>query len=387
MKTKYEVADIVRAVDTSKGFSFHQQKAFKDILECRTEALGGHANVCSNDDCDNSNIAYNSCRNRACPKCGWKKNQDWILKLCANIFPCKHFHTIFTIPHEFNLIYLYNKSTFSNIIFDSSREAVLNLIKSKWKVKGGCTSVLHTWGSALNIHPHVHMVVPAGGFCLKTGVWKGFRKHYLANKKALAFNFRTIFMEKIKNHIYKNKLILPPALGFLSTNYADFLDFFHKPHSKKWNVEIKKAFGSETQVIKYLGRYIHRTAISNSRILDIDLENNKVLFQFKNYKSGKMDDVMSLDLDVFVRRLSYHTCEKGFQRIRNSGIYGNAVKTENVFQSRLKVYGDWRKPVCVLKEIYKIKRKISSVIDSISICSCCGSEFDKISVLEYQNTA
>ena len=378
MKNKFEIADIVKLVDISKGYSQHQRKAFKSIVECRTDALGKHANHCSNSKCNNIEISYDSCRNRACPKCGWKKQQDWIAKIAANILPCKHFHTVFTIPHEFNNFFIYNKSAFSNLLFKASSKALLDLIASKWKVKGGYSSVLHTWGSALNIHPHVHMIVPAGGFSIDKNQWVGFRKQYIANKNALALRFRNIFMKGIKKMINSGQLKIPSCHAYLETNQADLLDFFNKPHSKKWNVHIQKTFGGETQVIKYLGRYVHRTAISNSRIINIS--RGKVFFKFKNYKSGNLNDSMSLDVSVFLRRYSYHISEKGFSRIRHGGIYGNSVKKNNVFKARLKVYGDYRKPVSVLKEVYKIELKIKQIIDSISICNKCSGEFKKLPI-------
>lgn len=384
MRTRYEVADAVKLVDTSKGFSSHQRKVFKDITECRTEALGGHAKRCSNSECGNVEASYNSCRNRACPKCGWKKQQEWILKISANILPARHFHTVFTIPHEFNNFFLYNKSAFSNILFKSSSKAVLDLIKTKWKVKGGHTSVLHTWGSSLNLHPHVHMIVPAGGFCVDTGKWKGFRKQYLANREALALRFRNLFMKEIKKMIRKGELVVPSCHGYLNDD-ASLLDFFEKPHSKKWNVFVKKTFGGEVQVIKYLGRYVYRSAISNSRILSVDQD--RVRFKFKNYRTKNFNDVTQVDTRDFVRRLSYHSCEKGFQRIRHGGIYGNAVKAINVSNARLQVYGEALKPVCVLKEVYKIERKISQIIESISICSQCSCSFERVAFGDFKSSA
>jgi len=295
--------------------------------------------------------------------------------MSANILPCKHFHTVFTIPHEFNNFFLYNKSTFSNLLFKASAQALLDLIESKWKVKGGYTSVLHTWGSALNVHPHVHMIVPAGGFCLYENKWTGFRKQYIANKNALALRFRNIFMKGIKILIKNGSLKIPSCHGYLKTSQADLLDFFNKPHSKKWNVHIQKTFGGESQVIKYLGRYIHRSAISNSRILNIS--DGEVLFKFKNYRTGNLDDSMSLSVLSFVRRLSYHITDKGFTRVRHGGIYGNRVKAENVMDARILIYGDWKKPVCVLKEIWKIENRIEKIIDSISICGKCLSSFEQ----------
>jgi adenylate kinase family enzyme len=371
-RQQFEVANVIKLVDTSK-YSYHQQKIIKDITECRTEALGKNANPCSVDGCDNYSISYNSCRNRSCPKCGWKKQQDWIMKIAVNILPCKHFHAVFTIPHEFNNIFLYNKSVFSALLFKASSQAILDTIKMKWNAKGGYTSVLHTWGSNLSIHPHVHMIVPAGGFCYDTGKWVGFKKDFLVHKKALSLRFRNIFMKKIKKLIRKGKLIIPSCHGYLN-NDASLLDFFEKPHSKKWNCHIQKTFGGETQVIKYLGRYIHRMAISNSRIKNIDIEKEEITFIYKDYKNKNFNAVAKLSVVDFLRRFMHHSCDKGFQRVRHGGIYANAVKKENVFKARLKVYGEWCKPVCVLKEVYKIEESVYKILASNSICECCAGE-------------
>tara|TARA_B110000211_G_C13835378_1_gene445459 strand:- start:26 stop:715 length:690 start_codon:yes stop_codon:yes gene_type:complete len=229
------------------------------------------------------------------------------------------------------------------------------------------------------------MLVPAGGFSLETGKWIGFRKKYLASEEALSLNFRNIFMENIKKLALKGALKIPPSLGYLEHNYADFLDFFNKPHSKGWHVHVQKPFGCESQVIKYLGRYINRTAISNSRILDVS--EGKVSFSFKNYRTHNMTDVMSLGVDVFVRRFANCIMPKGFQNIRHAGAYGNTVKKENVFRARLFVYGTFGKPVSILKEVYKIESTIKKIMDSISICGKCSCELEQKSSLEYLNTA
>lgn len=375
MRTKFEIADVLKLVDTTKGFSYHQQKAFKNILECRTDALDGHANNCTNSECGNVEISYNSCRSRACPKCGWKKNQDWIIKMSENILPAKHFHNVFTIPHEFNNFFLYNKAVFANLLFKASQKAVLDLIKTKWKVKGACISVLHTWGSALNLHPHVHMIVPAGGFDSK-GQWVGFRKQYLANKEALSLHFRNIFMKGLKKLIAAGDLKIPSCHEYLAFSETAMMDFFHKPHSKEWNVFIAKPFSGESKVIKYLGRYMNKTAISNSRILNVNKSERTISFQYKNYRTKNLNDEMILDVAVFVRRFANCIMPKGFHNVRHGGAYGNVVKKENVVKARLKVYGEWRKPVEVLKEVYQLERKVASIIDSISICGKCFSEFE-----------
>ncbi len=201
-RQNFEVADVIKLVDTSK-YNSYQKKILKDMSQCRTEALGEHATPCSVEGCDKYSISYNSCRNRSCPKCGWKKQQQWVIKMAENILPCKHFHTVFTIPHEFNNIFLYNKTAFSNILFKASSQAILDTIETKWNAKGGYTSVLHTWGSNFSVHPHVHMIVPAGGFSCDTGKWIGFRKNFLVHKTVLALRFRNLFMKKIKKLIRK----------------------------------------------------------------------------------------------------------------------------------------------------------------------------------------
>lgn len=371
-RQKFEVADIVKLVDTS-NYSFHQQKIFNNILQCRTEALGEHATPCSIDGCDNYSISYNSCRDRSCPKCGWKKQQEWILKLAANILPCKHFHSVFTIPHEMNNFFLYNKSTFSNLLFKASSQALMETVKTKWNAKAGYTSVLHTWGSSLSLHPHVHMIVPAGGISYETGQWIGFRKQFLVHKKVLAARFRTIFMKGIKKLVRKGKIIIPSCHADLN-NEASLLDFFEKPDSKKWNCFVKKTFGGETQVIKYLGRYVHRMAISNSRIQSVDEEKGLVQFSYKDYKNNNLNATMKLSVVEFVRRFSRHTCDKGFQRIRHGGVYANAVKKKNVVEARFKVYGEYSKPVCVLKEVYRIELSMEKILLANSICECCAQE-------------
>lgn len=375
-RTKFEVADVLKMVDTTKGYSSHQQKVFKDIIECRTSALGGHAKVCTNVECGKVEMAYNSCRNRACPKCGWRKQQEWIIKIARGVLPARHFHTVFTIPHEFNNFFLYNKKEFSNLLFKASSKAVLDLIKHKWKLKGAFTAVLHTWGADLKIHPHIHMIVPAGGFCIETGEWRGFRKQYLANKEALALRFRAVFMKGIKKLIKKGVIKIPSCHGYLKSNEADFLDFFNKPHEKEWNVFVKKSFCGEQKVIKYLGRYIHRTGISNSRILDIS--GGKVSFLFKNYRTGNFRDTKTMNVDEFVRKFSYHICDKRFVRVRHGGMYSACVKADSVLVSRLSVYGEKSVPVEVLKEVYKIESRIEKNIELNSICRTCFCSVDLV---------
>lgn len=161
------------------------------------------------------------------------------------------------------------------------KKTLLDVIKTKWDIHGGATAVVHTWGASLSIHPHIHLIVPAGGFDCKTGEWKGLKKHFLSHIDVMKLRFRNLFMKKIKKLVQSEKMKCPSEHAYIMTSQASFLDFFNKPHSKSWHPYAKKTFGSEVEVIKYLGRYTHRIAISNYRILKV--EEGRVSFLFKNY--------------------------------------------------------------------------------------------------------
>ena len=190
--------------DTSK-YGFNEQNALQRIRICKTEAIEGfYKSICTNNECGTIKMNYQSCRNRSC-ECGFKKREEWNHKLVSDMYPVKHFHTTLTMPHELNPIYLWNKKEFVNIIMAASRKAVMKKIEEKWWCKGGGTAIFHSWGSDLKTHPHVHMIIPAGGINLKTKKWISFRKEYIANDKALGNEFRKIFIRELKTVYEKRK--------------------------------------------------------------------------------------------------------------------------------------------------------------------------------------
>jgi hypothetical protein len=218
------------------------------------------------------------------------------------------------------------------------------------------------------------MIVPAGGVSLKDGQWVSLRKNFLVHKDALFLLFRKIFMEKIKKLLEDEVLEIPSDMGYLKNNHANMLDFLNKPHSKKWNCFIKKNMKNETAIIKYLGRYTHRIAFSNSRILSVDNSKSTVTFRYKDYKNKNYDASMTLSCREFMRRFFHHIPPKGFVRVRHGGICGNAVKNKYVKLARVFVYGTDETPVDVLKQVYSIQKQIQKIKDSFLFCSKCHSE-------------
>jgi len=364
---------IIQDTDTSK-YGFNEQNAFARIKICKTEAIEGYyKSKCVDPKCDTIKMNYQSCRNRSC-ECGFKKREEWNHKLVSEMYPVKHFHTTMTMPHELNPIYLWNKKEFTNIIMKSSRIALMIKIKEKWKCKSGGTAIFHSWGSDLKVHPHVHMIVPAGGICLKTNKWKSFKQEYIANDKALGNEFRRIFIRELKLSMKKGKITIPPEIGYIAMNAADLLDFINKLHANTWRVKSKKNSGGDAQVVKYLGRYSNRVAISSSRIKSY--KNGLVTFQYKDYKNNKMDCEKTVLASEFVKSFSKHIPEKGVVKCRHFGICSGVSKKNYLAPARIFAYGKNEKSVEIIKEAWKIQNRIDKVIARASCCLDCGAEVE-----------
>lgn len=383
----FTVADVIKTIDFHKKPAY-VQKTFRSILKCRTSEMGGHECRCVN--CDHIEKGYNSCGNRACPTCSGRKQQEWIIKEVSDVLPCKYFHMVFTIPHEFNSFYIYNKKEFTNLILYASKKALLDVIKKKWKVNGGAVSIIHTWGSSLSIHPHVHMIVPAGGFDCKSGDWKEFGKYYLADKKQLAFRFRNIFMKRIKKVICSGEMKCPSEHGFIMSNEAAWMDFFDIAHKKKWNCKPKETLENEVAVIKYLGGYTHKIAISNYRIQKV--ENGRVTFSYKNYKDKSLKnqnfkDSMTMTCEEFARRFGHHVPEPRTVRIRHIGCLAGVHRKENILKARVqtKNFGKRKKEIDRVVSELMAKLKESKIKNEKRLITCekCNGmmktfkEFDK----------
>ena len=311
MRPKFEVAGILGQYgdDFLEGHkvSCQKRKVIRAIVNCRTAALGGHLQGCP--DCGNRQIAYNSCRNRHCPKCQVQQREKWIRARTEQVLPVPYFHVVFTIPSELNQLCLAYPKQLYNILFSASWKT-LTVFSNDPKhlgARSGMTSILHTWGQNLSLHPHVHCLVPSGGID-RQGKWKEGRGKgkYLFPVKAMGQVFRGVFLKQLK--LLKNKVEI---------DHADLQGLVDSLFKKQWVVYAKRPFAGAASVIEYLGRYSHKVAISNHRIKAI--EDKKVYFDYKNYRTGQ-SSVMHLETQEFIRRFAQHILPKGFVRIRHFGI-------------------------------------------------------------------
>jgi hypothetical protein len=312
-RAQFDLADILR--DNKLSFSerynlFQQQeKAYQDICACRTAQLKGHIAYCNC--CNYKRQAYNSCRNKHCPKCQFIKQAKWVDKLQSRLLDCKHFHLVFTIPHQLNgLVYLNQKKLY-DALFSSAWEAVSKATNNP-KFLGaqtGAVAVLHTWTQTLNQHPHIHMIIPSGGLSDDQMEWIPCRNNFLAPKRVISSLFRGIFCHNINKAIKNNELVVPEQFKWTCIKNALY--------KTKWNVNIQKPISGVNAVVKYLGRYTNRVAIDNARITDT--KNGKVSFRYKDRKR-LVSKTMQLDTLEFIRRFMLHILPHNFYKIRYYGI-------------------------------------------------------------------
>lgn len=294
-----------------------QRKVMFAVEACRTSVLGGHVDSCNS--CGHKRISYNSCRNRHCPKCQNLNKEKWIEKLSCKLLPVKYFHIVFTIPSELNRLCLVNQKVLYDILFQSASQTILSLAKDEKHlgVLSGLVAVLHTWGQNLMDHPHLHTMVPAGGWSEWNGYWKNTKKNFFIHVKVLSKVFRGKFLAAIKT-AYKNKqLKFEGEIKSLnqSGNFKNLIDILYK---KDWVVYAKEPFKNASGIIKYLGNYTHRIAISNDRIQKI--EGDEILFGWKDYRDNSKRKMMSLTAHEFIRRFLLHVLPPGFCKIRYYGI-------------------------------------------------------------------
>lgn len=315
---KLELSDILEEgmVEYVQSHHLHpvQEKAVKDIIACRSNKLGGHTNMCNS--CGYTQQAYNSCRNRHCPKCQYVKQEQWVDKLAHNLLPCKYFHVVFTIPQELhNTLYLNPKNGY-NLLFKAATQALTKAAANPdfLGAQSGALAVLHTWTQTLCYHPHIHMLVPAGGLSEDEMEWVTSGKKFFLPQKALARIFRGVFIKMLKQCIGDKNIKLPD-------NISDFDVLNQQLYAKEWNVFIKKPFRGPSAVLTYLGRYTHKVAISNSRLLNF--EKGKVSFRYKDNRNHGKQKVMVLDIQEFIRRYLQHILPDNFYKIRYIGILAN----------------------------------------------------------------
>jgi Putative transposase/Transposase zinc-binding domain len=324
-----EVADIIRThgarfLERSRSWiGFQQMKVLQAIARCRTAALGGHIDNCSA--CGHRTISYNSCRDRHCPRCQAQARQRWLATRDRELLAVPYFHVVFTLPHELNLLGQYNPKLLYDLLFQTSAATLLEIAADPKHLGAniGFLSILHTWGQNLLLHPHVHCAIPAGGLSADHTRWIHPRYPFFLPVKVLGRVFRGKFIAGLHRLHRRNKLHLSGPIGGLSDakRFASFLrTLFHHD----WVVYAKPAFGGPTQVLRYLGRYTHRVAISNHRLLSFDGE--RVTFRWKDYAHGNEHRKMTLTAAEFLRRFVQHILPRGFVRIRQYGFLANRCR-------------------------------------------------------------
>jgi len=332
-----EVADILRAQGDRfleryrSSFGFQQLKAFRAILRCRTAALGGHRDACLR--CGYQTISYNSCRNRHCPKCQAQARERWLAARERELLDTSYFHVVFTLPHELNVLALENPRLFYDLLFTASAQTLLEIASDPKHLGAeiGVVAILHTWGQNLLLHPHIHCVIPAGGLSLDHRRWVCPRYPFFLPVKVLSRVFRGKFLAGLKRLHRRKKLhCAGPAAALL--DYKQFAKLLRRLHRHDWVVYAKPAFGGPMQVLRYLGRYTHRVAISNHRLLA--LERERVTFRWKDYARGGKQGQMTLVATEFLRRFFLHVLPKGFVRIRHFGFLANRFRASRLALGR-----------------------------------------------------
>ena len=338
-RPKLEVADIFRAHgaayrrDHAGHLNLPQLKVMSAIENCRTAALGGHVAACTK--CDHQHIAYNSCRNRHCPKCQGAAAEDWMQARMEDLLPVEYFHVVFTLPAQIADIAYQNKAAVYGLLFKASSET-LRIIAADPKHLGakiGTTSVLHTWGSAMTHHPHVHVIVPGGGLSPDGTRWKNCRQGFFLPVKVLSKLFRRLFLDRLIRLHKAGTLRFFGDLAKLADcdTFAAHLSPLRKTN---WVVYAKPPFGGPEAVLAYLSRYTHRVAISNHRLVSADADT--VAFRWEDYriKRGERMKVMRLTTDEFIRRFLIHVLPSGFHRIRHTGFLANGIRRDRIGQIR-----------------------------------------------------
>ena len=330
-KPPFEVADIIRAhgnsfVDRNRSWLtwLHLRVLFA-IEHCRTATLGGHLDRCRQ--CGHEAISFNSCRSRHCPKCQTNARNQWLADRDKELLPVKYVHVVFTIPHELVWLALRNKKVVYNLLFRASAATLIEIAADPKHLGAeiGFLSVLHTWGQNLQIHPHIHCVIPSGGLSPDHQHWIHPRYAFFLPVKVLSKVFRGKFIAGLKRAFDAGELTFPGRMKWLAQQKA-FHAFLRPLFRKDWVVYAKPPFGGPEHVLQYLARYTHRVAISNHRI--VNLADGKVTFRWKDYAHKNKQRLMTVTADEFLRRFLLHTLPRGFVRIRFCGFLANRRRAE-----------------------------------------------------------
>ncbi|WP_313440929.1 IS91 family transposase [Novosphingobium sp.] len=377
MRTSLEVADIFRAAGPAYRavhaghLSFTQLKVMTAIENCRTSALGGHVEAC--EDCGHWRIAYNSCRNRHCPKCQGAAARTWLAEREADLLPVGYFHVVFTLPAQIAEIAFHNKAVVYDLLFKAASETMLTIAADPRHLGAriGITAVLHTWGSALTHHPHVHMVVPGGGIALDGTRWISTRPAFLLPVRVLGKLFRRLFLTRLIQLYDAGKLAFFGSLASLTGRRA-FLRHLAPVRKTRWVVYAKAPFAGPEAVLAYLSRYTHRIAISNRRLIAFD--KTGVTLHYKDYRRDgpERQSVMTLATGEFIRRFLAHVLPRGFHRIRHYGLLASSSRKANLARARDLLEVAAPPNDAIIKE----------PVDLRPPCPCCGGQMIIIETFE-----
>jgi hypothetical protein len=382
-----EVADIFRdhgpawRQANAGHVSLDQLKVMSAIESCRTAALGGHVLRCEN--CSHALIAYNSCRNRHCPKCQGAAAKEWLTEREAELLPVPYFHVVFTVPNQIAQIAYQNKAVIYDLLFKASSETLLTIAADPKHLGAriGILSVLHTWGSALTHHPHVHMIVPGGGFSLDGNRWVACRPNFFLPVRVLSRLFRRLFLQQLTAAHAADKLQFFGEHAALSDRKA-FAAYLAPLRNSEWVVYSKRPFGGPEQVLRYLARYTHRVAISNRRLIACD--NNGVTFKWKDYRleGAERYKLMTLSTHEFIRRFLMHVLPAGFHRIRHYGLLASGKRAENIARARKLL----AVPLIPIDAIKAATTKPDEPKAPQHPCPCCGGPMIIIEIFERGST-
>ena len=377
-----EVADIFRdhgaawRMANAGHVSLGQLKVMSAIERCRTAALGGHVARCQ--DCSHTTIAYNSCRNRHCPKCQGAAAKEWLADRAADLLPVPYFHVVFTLPAAIADIAYQNKAVIYDIFFKASAETLITIAADPKHLGAriGVTSVLHTWGSAMTHHPHVHMIVPGGGLSADGQSWIPCKPHFFLPVRVLAKLFGRVFLEKLVAAHEDGRLTFFGDHSALSAADA-FAAYLAPLRRTKWFVYAKRPFAGPAAVLAYLSRYTHRVALSNRRLIAAD--SHGVTFTYKDYRCAGRDRyrTMTLSPHEFIRRFLIHVLPKGFHRIRHYGLFASAERRHNIAQLR-----QWLAVPAPKPEVDDVEDKAAASKPLAPACPCCGGRLVIIETFE-----
>ncbi len=379
-----EVADIFRDHGAAwRGahaghLSLGQLKVMSAIERCRSAALGGHVLCCEG--CAEMQIAYNSCRNRHCPKCQGSAARRWLEDRQADLLPVDYYHVVFTLPAPISDIAYQNKAVIYDLLFKAAAETLLTIAADPKRLGArlGITAVLHTWGSALTHHPHIHCIVPGGGLSLDGEHWVACKSGFFLPVRVLSRLFRRLFLEKLSAAHHAGRLQFFGEHQHLA-DPRDFANYLSPLRKIEWVVYAKRPFAGPEAVLAYLSRYTHRVAIANSRLIACDQRG--VTFKWKDYRAKRRDRYKTLTLatDEFMRRFLIHVLPPGFRRIRHYGLFANHVRLKNV--QRLRQFLSEDSVDAVAPETESVDDK---PITSTYTCQTCGAAMIIIQTFEKQ---